>query len=280
MADLSSDIDQAKYADHCQLQHCRTCSAEATSQRKRGSEEQTETNGQNEDGPQKRPRLEMTQDGQRRGKRMFGVLMGTLNKFKTDTSTKSSAEKQRAEIDNKLKEKLERERRELAESIARDKEEHIERQQEKKRRSKEEIAQKLAFANAKHRVHLSRYIKTTIEPQLLYRPAKLSEAQAAQIQSQEASAKSELEKVVENQKKVNAESERKGEEKANGTEEQSDTMEAVEESKDESPSEAPPAGHREASVEAQAIDNGEDAMDQRGDASSQNGDIVDYEGEP
>jgi hypothetical protein len=41
--------------------------------------------------PQKRPRLEMSQDGQRRGKRMFGVLMGTLNKFKTDTSAKSSA---------------------------------------------------------------------------------------------------------------------------------------------------------------------------------------------
>jgi hypothetical protein len=31
----------------------------------------------------------------------------------------------------------------LAESIAKDKEEHLERQQEKKRKSKEEIAQKL-----------------------------------------------------------------------------------------------------------------------------------------
>jgi len=40
---------------------------------------------------QKRPRLDMSQDGQRRGKRMFGVLMGTLNKFKTDTSTKTTA---------------------------------------------------------------------------------------------------------------------------------------------------------------------------------------------
>jgi pinin/SDK/memA/ protein conserved region len=40
---------------------------------------------------QKRPRLDMSQDGQRRGKRMFGVLMGTLSKFKTETSNKTTA---------------------------------------------------------------------------------------------------------------------------------------------------------------------------------------------
>ncbi|KAG2176294.1 hypothetical protein INT43_005528 [Umbelopsis isabellina] len=279
MADPSPDLEQAKQTI-VNSSIVVPASAEATSQRKRESEEQTETNGQNTDGPQKRPRLEMTQDGQRRGKRMFGVLMGTLNKFKTDTSTKSSAEKQRAEIDNKLKEKLERERKELAESIAKDKEEHIERQQEKKRRSKEEIAQKLALANAKHRLHLSRYIKTAIEPQLLYRPAKLSEAQAAQLQNQEESAKSELDEVVEKQKKARAESEMNEEEKANGTENRSDAMEDVEEGKDDISSEAPAAGHREASVEVQAIDDEDDSMDQRGEASSQNGDIVDYEVEP
>lgn len=135
MADPSPDLEQAKYVYGCVERITRAivltalhvtrpkivsssivvpASAEATSQRKRDFEEQTETNGQNTDGVkksrcskillfvittnteycqklQKRPRLEMTQDGQRRGKRMFGVLMGTLNKFKTDTSTKSSA---------------------------------------------------------------------------------------------------------------------------------------------------------------------------------------------
>lgn len=85
---------------------------------------------------------------------------------------------------------------------------------------------------------------------------------------------------MENQKKVKAETEMSEEGKANGTDNQSDAMEAVEESKDDTSSEAPPAGQKEASVEVQVVDKEEDSMDQRGEASSQNGDIVDYEGEP
>jgi hypothetical protein len=91
-----------------------------------------------------------------------------------------------------------------------------------------------------------------------------------------------LEKVIGNQKKAAAESEVDKEEKSNDIENKNETMVIIEERQEKTPapSEKAPDVKRDTSVEARAIDNGEDAIDQRGDASSQNGDIVDYEGEP
>lgn len=37
----------------------------------------------------KKPRLEMSTDSRRRGQRLFGVLLGTLNKFKDDSEKRS-----------------------------------------------------------------------------------------------------------------------------------------------------------------------------------------------
>jgi len=222
---------------------------------------------------------------------MFGVLMGTLNKFKTETSNKTSAEKQREQIVNKLQEKLERERSELADRVKREKEEHLERVQERKRQSKLEITQKVELTNAKHRVHLSKFIKTKTEPQLLFRPGKLTDIQSEQISTQEAKANEDLDSVIRKHKEENGSSSEKAED------------EKMDEVKEETKADAKPNGDTKEDVNMNGTDetsvtvlpaveasppsaentienHTSDEIEQRGDVSSQNGDVVDYEGEP
>ncbi|CAO3657959.1 unnamed protein product [Umbelopsis vinacea] len=282
MADPTSEIAQATQTV-VNSSIVVPASTEALPQRKR----------QNDQDPQKRPRLDMSQDGQRRGKRMFGVLMGTLNKFKNDTSKKTSAEKQREEIETKLQEKLERERSELASKAKKDKEEHIERIQEKKRQSKKEITQKVDLTNAKHRVYLSAFIKTKTEPQLLFRPAKLSDDQTAQIDGQVEKAKIELEDLIRKQKEENANQPEKTEEdeKMEETHEVAKeihankngdtTVDVKMDDINEVSREAPALSHEEVNPTLEnAAQPTSNELDQRGDILSQNGDVVDYEGEP
>ena len=83
----------------------------------------------------------MSTASRRRGQRLFGVLLGTLNKFKDDSEKQSEGvtiiltrnpfftdmihflqDKKRQEIDTKLHEKLANEKKELAEKMQADKE--------------------------------------------------------------------------------------------------------------------------------------------------------------
>ncbi|KAH8555389.1 pinin/SDK/memA/ protein conserved region-domain-containing protein [Umbelopsis sp. PMI_123] len=261
-------------------------STDSSPQRKRQSDEQVDQTDKKEVG--KRPRLDMSQDGQRRGKRMFGVLMGTLNKFKTETSNKSTAEKQREEIDNKLKEKLERERSELADKVKKDKEEHFKRIKEQKRQSERAITHKMELANAKHRVHLSNFIKTMAEPQLLYRPAKLSDEQMEQVKGQTEKAKVDLEDVIRKHEEENAahtkiiedEDMKESVDNSEATHEDEQTkedakMDIAEVTQPEAPAPVEEADANSTSA-TQDHTTTNDA-EQREDTSSQNGDVVDYE---
>ncbi|CAI2163776.1 11772_t:CDS:2 [Funneliformis geosporum] len=94
----------------------------------------------------KRPRLNITSnEAKKRGQRLFGVLLGTLTKFKTESQNKSEAEIKREQIDQKLQEKLKKDHDELKE----------------------------CWKNQKR--NLANFLCTTSEPPLYYLPARLSQ---------------------------------------------------------------------------------------------------------
>jgi len=65
--------------------------------------------------PRKRPRLDLNAEPRKRGKTMFGILVGTLNKAKNEDMqrNKSEAVRRRMSIDNKLLSKLAQEQIEV-----------------------------------------------------------------------------------------------------------------------------------------------------------------------
>jgi hypothetical protein len=62
----------------------------------------------------KRPRLDLdNKEFKARGKRMLGMIFNTLDKFKKDTTEQSEADKRRKEIENKLQERLKKEKKRI-----------------------------------------------------------------------------------------------------------------------------------------------------------------------
>ncbi|KAG2217888.1 hypothetical protein INT45_008064 [Circinella minor] len=149
---------------------------------------ETGTSGSQES---KKPRLEMNADSRGRGQRMFGVLLGTLNKFKDDSKQKSDAERKRAEIDSKLHEKLANEKKELSEKLHADKQRRDRETTLLKKREERMIEEKRDATCVKQKEYLANYIKTKTEPRLCYRPKKLTKELEKQIDEQMESAREE-----------------------------------------------------------------------------------------
>jgi hypothetical protein len=149
------------------------------------------------------------------------------------------------------------------------------------------------LTNAKHRVYLSAFIKTKTEPQLLFRPAKLSDDQTAQIDGQVEKAKIELEDLIRKQKEENANQPEKTEEdekmeethevakEVHANKNGDTTVDVKMDDINEVSREAPALSHEEVNPTLEnAAQPTSNELDQRGDILSQNGDVVDYEGEP
>ncbi|ORE05085.1 hypothetical protein BCV72DRAFT_4307 [Rhizopus microsporus var. microsporus] len=132
----------------------------------------------------KRPRLDMTEAGRDRNKRLFGVLLGTLNKFKDDTQNTSEVDKRRREINQKLQEKLDLEKKAMAERTEARKLEK-ERMEQMKRQEEERIlAEKRELFEVQQKKVLANFLKTTTEPVLYYLPSKLTDEMSKTIDMQ------------------------------------------------------------------------------------------------
>jgi pinin/SDK/memA/ protein conserved region len=144
------------------------------------------------------------------------------------------------------------------------------------------------LTNVKHRVHLSHFIKTRTEPQLLYRPAKLSEEQTEQIDSQTDKAKADLENVLRRHEEENAaqpkliEDTDMNEATDNGETKHEDEQPKEVESMDTTETMQPEVAVEGTDNDPATVDQDHavDEAEHRADTSSQNGDVVDYEGEP
>ncbi len=119
---------------------------------------------------------------QKRGKRMMGVLLGTLSKFKEESSD-PVLQKQR-QIQTKLAERLQGERTILLETIERERQERIEQAELEREKWDEQCRTEIEETARQRRINLANFLVTSTAPPLFYLPAVLTEEQQEVIERQ------------------------------------------------------------------------------------------------
>ncbi|CEP14735.1 hypothetical protein [Parasitella parasitica] len=132
----------------------------------------------------KRPRIQESEAGQKRNKRLFGALLGTLNKFKDETEKNSEIDKNRQAINEKLHEKLERERAQLQEKMRERKELKIKLAEEKLEKERQLWQEKAERSKLQQDEILANFLNTKTRPALYYLPKKLTPAMEERINQQ------------------------------------------------------------------------------------------------
>jgi len=109
--------------------------------------------------PKKRPRLDLTTEPRKRGKTMFGILVGTLNKAKTEDlqRNRSEAARRRMNIETKLQSKLAHEQTEIR------RQDEIKKNRSLATRKEDELAIQESVFRLSHRTkpYLSHFLTTS-----------------------------------------------------------------------------------------------------------------------
>ncbi|KAI7907838.1 pinin/SDK/memA/ protein conserved region-domain-containing protein [Cokeromyces recurvatus] len=155
-----------------------------SSERKRPTDTTSEDNTSSTEEI-KRPRLDDTEAGKNRNRRLFGALLGTLNKFKDETEKTSEIDKKRQAINEKLHERLELEKKQLAEKLKARKEEKMRLAEQKKQIEQKMWEEKKELAEIIQNEKLANFLKTNVaQPTLYYLPAKLTKEMEEIIKTQ------------------------------------------------------------------------------------------------
>ncbi|KAJ3112564.1 hypothetical protein HDU96_004415 [Phlyctochytrium bullatum] len=129
----------------------------------------------------KRPRIDNDPQQRKRGQRMFGVLLGTLSKFKETTNKKTEAEIRREQLEQRLQEKLKKEHEELQERVRQDQETKRARIAAQRQEEARKRAQTIKETQASQRANLARYLRTKTEPSVFFLPATHNDATRAML---------------------------------------------------------------------------------------------------
>ncbi|XP_033636403.1 pinin-like [Asterias rubens] len=114
------------------------------------------------------------EEGQKRNRRMFGHLLGTLQKFKQESNDSESKESRRVEIEHKLDVQAQEEKQAVAHERTQLFIKRSNQQQELQKLEKlVDMAKEQDVWDA-HSKRLSQYIRTKSKPAIFYRPAKPS----------------------------------------------------------------------------------------------------------
>ncbi|KAI9308450.1 pinin/SDK/memA/ protein conserved region-domain-containing protein [Cunninghamella echinulata] len=203
----------------------------------------------------------------RRGQRIFGVLLGTLNKFKDDSLQEKDLTKKRQAINNKLQEKLLEETKSIRESLLKEQENKAKLRAEQDRKR----AEKKMYDSLVYKQSIAHYLITETKQHLKYLPKKLLPEQQEKIDQQIKKANDDLELYKEQQKE-------KDNEKNN---EEKDNDEKVEKEMDNNEKETKIGNDDEDKYndnDHASSDNHEQANDQANEHQREDEETVDYEG--
>ncbi|KAI8093783.1 pinin/SDK/memA/ protein conserved region-domain-containing protein [Halteromyces radiatus] len=128
-----------------------------------------------EDKPKEQTRLENNNDiskqqQKRRGQRLFGVVLGTLNKFNSENTQRQEQARNRQAIEAKLQKRLDEEKSAIQASLLKDQEERS----RIKQQQQQDLDQKRIQMVHLHQQRLACYLTTTsTSPPLKYLPKVL-----------------------------------------------------------------------------------------------------------
>lgn len=136
--------------------------------------------------PLKRPAsLASDEESRKRGRRMLGLVLGTLQKFRSTEKADTAADKQR-QVQARLSERLQEERLVLAESLERERQERREKRERLRAAWKAKEDAEAERRKQEHTLALSRFLKTedSTVHSVLYMPAKMSAEQLEKVNRQ------------------------------------------------------------------------------------------------
>ncbi|CAO3651167.1 unnamed protein product [Cunninghamella blakesleeana] len=209
----------------------------------------------------------------RRSQRIFGVLLGTLNKFKNDTLQEKDSIRKREAINNKLQERLSEEKKTIRESLLKEQESKakLRAEQDKKR------AQKKTYDSLVHKQLIAEFLITETKQHLKYLPKKLLPEQQEKIDQQIKKANRDLELYKEQQQKeMDDDNEQQGKENDENKDKHEKDSNNINESKKEDDSND--QSGIEQNNDHTSNDNQEEDNDQVVEAQHEDDEAIDYEG--
>jgi len=115
----------------------------------------------------------------KRNKQMFGVIVGTLQKFQKETTTREARKQIEEKVDKKLTEQQEKFREQQKKQLQEQREKHLAEMAEIRKAQEEKEIEFLKKTWTRHHAYLSHYIKTTATPSIFYLPKKHTAATTA-----------------------------------------------------------------------------------------------------
>ncbi|EPZ32513.1 hypothetical protein O9G_002289 [Rozella allomycis CSF55] len=109
----------------------------------------------------------------KRNKRMMGVMLGTLSKFKQDLNQTIGVDNKRKEIDLKLKEKLAQEKEQTRIIMEKERKERRSRILDARKSETLQLEQTITADLEKRYDNYSNFLSTNAMPSLFFRPAEL-----------------------------------------------------------------------------------------------------------